>query len=116
MIRRLDEYRREIRENMRGGNGSAKIEHLFEPCGDSHSKIRMFGRLTLEPGSSIGFHRHDNEEEIFYILNGTAKVSDDGEFSILKAGETMRTGDGSGHSLENVGDTPLELVAVIVKF
>ena len=31
MIRKAGNYRTEVRENMRGGNGSVKIEHFWEP-------------------------------------------------------------------------------------
>lgn len=114
MIHRKDDYRVDIREKMRDGSGSVKIEHLWEK--ELNSPTRMFSTITLEPGCSIGFHRHENEEEIFYILRGQALVDDNGCEAVLNPGDTILTGNGDGHSVANAGDTTLEMLAVIIRF
>ena len=114
MIRRQDEFRTDIRQNMRGGSGDIKIEHLWEK--ELNSPTRMFSRITVEPGCSIGFHNHENEEEIFYIISGTASADDNGVPVTLYPGETILTGNGAGHSIANNGDEPLVMMAVIVRF
>jgi mannose-6-phosphate isomerase-like protein (cupin superfamily) len=113
MIRKSGSYRTEVRENMRGGSGSVKIEHFWEPGKEMLGHNRMAARLTLPPGASIGFHNHDNEDEIFVIVKGQAEADDNGTLSILNAGDTLLTGNGAGHSIRNVGEGELELVAVI---
>lgn len=35
-------------------------------------------RLTLQPGSSIGLHTHEDSCEIMYFLSGTGVCLDDG--------------------------------------
>ena len=113
MIRKSGSYRTEVRENMRGGSGSVKIEHFWEPGKEMLGHNRMAARLTLPPGASIGFHNHENEDEIFVIVKGQAEADDNGTLSILNAGDTLLTGNGAGHSIRNVGEGDLELVAVI---
>ena len=113
VIRRNGEYRSEVRREMRGGSGEVKIEHFWEPESEMHSHTRMFARLTLEPGSSIGFHPHDGEEEIFVVVRGRAEADDNGRIVELGVGDTLLTGDGAGHAIRCVGDETLELVAVI---
>ena len=113
MIRKNGSYRTEVRENMRGGNGSVKIEHFWEPEKEMLSQNRMAARLTLPPGASIGFHNHENEDEIFVIVKGQAEADDNGTLSVLNAGDTLLTGNGGGHSIRNIGEGDLELVAVI---
>ncbi len=112
MIRRNDEFRSEVRREMRSGKGEVKIEHLWESGSELKADTRMFGRLTLLPGCSIGFHEHQGEEEIFYVLSGHAKVDDNGTISEVFSGDTILTG-GAGHAIENVGQDPLVLLAVI---
>ena len=73
----------------------------------------MAARLTLPPGASIGFHNHENEDEIFVIVKGQAEADDNGTLSVLNAGDTLLTGNGAGHSIRNIGEGDLELVAVI---
>ena len=115
MIKRNGSYQLDIRENMRGGNGSVKIEHLFNYQNDLKSTPRLLAKLTLAPGVSIGMHEHFGEEEVFHIINGTAEFVDGDTTYILKKGDTSLTSNAS-HSLANAGDDDLEVIAVILKF
>ena len=103
MVHRKADFRVETRERMRDGNGSVQIEHLWNVERDLKAPTRMFGRLTLNPGCSIGFHRHDGEEEIFYIVSGSAVADDNGTEVTLEAGDTLLTGNGAGHAIRNAG-------------
>ncbi|MBR2872139.1 MAG: cupin domain-containing protein [Lentisphaeria bacterium] len=113
MIRKAGTYRTELRENMRGGSGTVKIEHFWEPGSEMLAHNRMAARLTLPPGGSIGFHNHENEDEIFVIVKGQAEADDNGKTTLLSAGDPLLTGNGAGHSIRNVGKEDLELVALI---
>lgn len=113
MIRRTGEFRTELRNEMRGGHGTVKIEHFWEPNSEMRAKNRMFAKLTLEPGCSIGFHPHDAEEETFVVIRGKAEADDNGEIVELNVGDTILTGNGDGHAIRSIGDEPLELLAVI---
>ncbi len=113
MIRRNGEYCRVVKDNMRGGEGSVLIESLWDPYKELKANNRLFARLTIEPGGSIGFHKHENEEEVFVIVNGVAEMDDDGNVERLYPGDTILTADGAGHSVKSVGDRDLEMLAVI---
>jgi mannose-6-phosphate isomerase-like protein (cupin superfamily) len=113
MIRKKGSYAVEIKEKMRGGDGSVRIEKFWEPEKELKAKNRLFAKLVLEPGSGIGFHNHDKEEEVFVILKGKAEVDDNGVKTALGEGDTILTGNGAGHSIKCVGDTTLEVLAVI---
>ncbi len=115
MIRRNGTYKSEERTAMRGGDGSVKIEHFWSPETELKSATRMFARLTLKPGSSIGFHRHDGEEEVFVVLQGKAEADDNGTTVTLLPGDTILTGD-AGHAIRSVGTEDLVLVAVITTY
>ncbi|MCQ2379147.1 MAG: cupin domain-containing protein, partial [Victivallaceae bacterium] len=71
---------------------------------------------TLAPGDSIGFHRHDREEEIFFVVSGVAEADDDGVRRELHAGDTLLTGNGAGHAIKNIGNDDLVLAAFIGRF
>ncbi len=116
MIRRSGEFSSEVREGMRGGEGKVRIEKLWEPGKELKARTRLFARLVIEPGSSIGFHRHENEEEVFVIIKGEAELDDNGKISRLKAGDSILTGGGAGHSIKCVGDQTLEVLAVICEY
>ena len=85
MHRKEQDYTLELRENMKGGESTVKFEHIWKKNSNEemYSSCRMFSRITLNPGCSVGRHSHTGEEEIFYILSGQAKAFDNGEWVIL---------------------------------
>jgi mannose-6-phosphate isomerase-like protein (cupin superfamily) len=115
MVKPSGEMVREVRERMRGGTGSVEVLHVFK-AEELRGKARLVARLRLAPGASIGYHLHENEEEIFYILSGSATVSDNGKAVTVGAGDAVLTGGGAGHSIGSSGLEPLELMAVILPF
>jgi mannose-6-phosphate isomerase-like protein (cupin superfamily) len=115
MIRKAEQMVHDIKESLRGGKGSVVLTTLLSP-GEYKGKARMVARITLEPGSSIGTHVHDGEEEIFYILSGEAEFNDNGTICLLTPGDVCLTIGGEQHSIANAGTVALELLAVILLY
>jgi len=113
MIRRIEDCESEVKVNMRGGDGSVTIEHLLTNA-EMYDKGRLYAVLTLEPGSSIGYHVHEGEMESFHILSGEAEFFDGAETVTLHPSDTSLTLDGEGHSIRNTRDAPLILIAQIL--
>ena len=112
MIRKKEDTAREVRDSMRGGKGQIIIEHLEKE--GLPKNARLFAKVTIAPGCSIGEHQHVGESELFYFISGSGVVTDDGERVDVTVGDVMTTGDGHSHSVENTGDVDLELIAVII--
>ncbi len=116
MHKKYNDLPEDVKHQMRGGQGDVVIKHFWS-SDELKSANRLFAKLILAPGSSIGFHRHENEEEIFVIIRGEAEVTDDDKgIFLLNAGDTIHTGDGAGHAVKSVGSEPLEMLAVINKY
>lgn len=115
MYRKADEMVTELRNGMRGGKGTVEIKHIFK-ADEFKGKARLLAEITLPIGSSIGFHQHDQEEEIFYFLSGQGRVDDQGTIKEVNPGDAVLTGGGNGHSVENTGDQPLVFLAVILVY
>jgi len=113
MIKRNESYETQISENMRGGDGSVKIEHLLTKE-ELNNKGRLYAKITLEPGCSIGHHVHEGEMEAYHIISGTAEYDDNGETVTLNAGDTTHTPAGKGHAIKNTGTNPLIFIALIL--
>ncbi|MEG0780828.1 MAG: cupin domain-containing protein [Oscillospiraceae bacterium] len=108
------EYPIRTPEGVQGGNGVCIMRDLA--VGDEmYHHARLFASVTLHPGCSIGWHVHEKETEFYYILKGTATVSDNGEEKTMLPGDVMKTGDGAGHSIENRTTEDLDFVALIVQ-
>ena len=115
MVRRKADMIKEVRERMREGSGKVEIVHIFKKE-ELKGKVRLFARLILNKNCSIGFHKHEDEEEIFYILAGRGIVDDDGATSEVSTGDAILTGNGAGHTICNENDEPLEVLAVILLY
>jgi len=113
MIKKAEQLNIDVKEAMRGGPGSARLTSIASQT-DLLDKARLFSKITLEPGCGIGYHRHEGESEIFYILKGTALYNDNREEKTIHAGDVTVTADGESHSITNKSNETLELIALIV--
>ena len=91
----------------KGGEGDT----LFRTFADGQNKI-MRGRL--DPGCSIGYHIHETNSEIIYILSGEALCRyDDGE-ERLGPGQCHYCPMGHAHALINASPSePLTFFAIV---
>lgn len=113
MITRQSEMRVEMRDRVRGGEGTLRFQHLLEPAA-CLGKVKLCGVLTIEPGQSIGIHPHGPDAEIYYLLQGRLAATDDGVETWLEAGDAMFTGNGATHSVRNESGQAALLMAVVL--
>lgn len=97
---------------------SSKIDHF--KGGEKHLEAKMIVddlnkimKGTLIEGASIGMHTHEDSSEIIFITSGKAKTITDGVVEYLEAGDCHYCKKGSTHTLINVGDEPLQFLAVV---
>lgn len=104
-----------LKEKPQGGEG--KIHGLHTMTADSRpdgTHFKMIASMTLPQGSSIGFHIHPDDEEIYIITGGQGIYTDnDGQKYPVGPGDVSITRQGEGHGLANTGDEPLTFNAVI---
>ena len=114
MIAHRNGMKVELKEKMRGGEGTTTIVNFVDPAGMKNS--RLLSEVTLPVGASIGEHRHDNETEYYIILEGTGTVLDGGKPVPVVPGDVVVTGNGDSHSIANTGKAPLKFHAFIVTY
>ena len=113
MIKKAADMQTEYRPNMRDGNGTVELTNFATPE-ELNNKGRLFGNITLKPGTSIGYHVHEADSELFYLMKGQALYNDNGTEYVVDAGDVMLCPAGTGHSIANNGTEDVELCAVIV--
>ena len=113
MIKTAGEQQVRIRENVRGGDGAVAF-HDFLLTDESFGAGKLFSRTELPAGASIGEHRHDGEFEVYYILSGTAEVTDNGTVVTLHAGDMHLCASGGSHALRNPSEEDLEVIMLIL--
>lgn len=106
MIVDFEKINEETLTNFKGGLGELLTRNYI----DSDNKI-MLSRLM--PGASSGFHVHEGNSEIVYILNGTARfVYDDQEENVNK-GEVHYCPNGHGHAMHNDTQDEITYLAIV---
>ena len=87
------------------------FQALSEPLGTDGLAINYFERA---PGEPIGYcyHRHHEQEEVFYVLSGTATFeTEDGDVPV-GSGELIRFAPGEWQQGTNRGDDRLVVLAL----
>ena len=113
MIRKATDCKRVYNQQMRGGNGTVQITNFATPA-ELNDKGRLFANITLKPGCSIGYHEHEKESELFYVMKGNVVYNDNGVEYPVCAGDVMICPAGTGHAVANNSEEDAELCAVIV--
>jgi uncharacterized cupin superfamily protein len=76
--------------------------------------LRFLHDDVLPPGTSIGVHRHKDDEEYYYILTGSGVMTLDGVRHEVGPGDITGVFPGGEHGLENTGDTDLRVLVISV--
>jgi quercetin dioxygenase-like cupin family protein len=93
-----------------GGEGWGKMFHVPVPSGGT---FLMACRIELEPGASIGYHRHKTDEEVYFILSGRGLYREEDEEQVVGAGDVILCRQGNSHGIKNIEGDKLVLAAAI---
>ena len=64
-------------EHLGGGKGTAYVHHIISKE-EFLGHGRMYARVVLPPGASVGWHQHVHDTEPYYILKGQRQVRHQG--------------------------------------
>jgi mannose-6-phosphate isomerase-like protein (cupin superfamily) len=105
------------REKVAGGEGT-----LFGQFGFTRNDakkdeaIKEIGWLTLQPGASIGVHKHEVNEDAYIIVSGEGVFTDgNGKESVVRGGDITIARKGESHGLKNTGKEPLVFLDVVAQ-
>jgi quercetin dioxygenase-like cupin family protein len=95
------------------GPGTCEIARLFQSeklAGTWH----FIEYLIVPPGVTIGQHRHGDNEEIYFIIDGHARMTINGEERQVKPGDFIINHPGWEHGLRNESDEAVKLLVIEV--
>lgn len=105
----------------RAGLGRVMSKWVFSEDGDkaegiSETGFNLFIDFFVEPGASLGLHRHDDKEEIYYLLAGelTVGITDkhgQEQITLLKPGDAHFIKYGQSHWAQ-AGEEGARVIAV----
>ncbi len=87
-----------------------RTQNLVGGLSPIQAKNFSIGFVTLEPrGGQVPWHNQD-QEEVYFIVDGTGEMCLGQECSVLKTGQAVFIPPGVFHQLTNIGDTPLKMI------
>lgn len=113
MIRKASERTTTIAQKY-NGKGTVSMCPIIFSNEELNNKGRLFNHITVAPGNEFGYHVHNGESEIYYVLGGKGEYNDNGNTVIIEKGDVTFTQPGEGHGVKSVGEEPLEVLALIL--
>ncbi len=83
--------------------------------GGPAKRLRFLHDNILKPGVSIGVHRHEDDEEYYYILSGKGVMTLDGERFEVEAGDVTAVFPGGSHGLENNAQEDMRILVFAIR-
>jgi mannose-6-phosphate isomerase-like protein (cupin superfamily) len=84
----------------------SQVRLLFD-ASDGTLENESLASATLAPGQSTIEHRHPESDEIYFILEGTGRMTVEGESEDVEPGDAVAIPHGHTHRLANTGDVAL---------
>ncbi len=101
-------------EHINGGNGYILRDILLSE-NQLNGICTYAACITLDPGCEIGPHAHSEDSEMYFLIEGSAIYTDNGEDFEVHAGDVMFCEKGGSHAIKNASDAPVKFVAIIQK-
>lgn len=108
MILTFDEIPEQAIAGFKGGEGSFRTRLFSDETGSK------FMKGHLDPGCSIGYHVHEGNCEVVFVLSGEGSVLFDGEEHPLRAGQCHCCPEGHSHSLRGGGAEGITFYACVI--
>ncbi len=108
-IKNFYEVELEDLNNCHDGVGVLKHKELFSGE-EFKSGLRFMNYTILPPGTTIGDHKHENDEEIYVVLEGKGIMHLDGNSFEVKSGSVIRNKPYGTHGLVNTGDSDMRVL------
>jgi quercetin dioxygenase-like cupin family protein len=92
--------------------GPARLAIKIDPAVEQSGLFAF--ESTLPPGGGMPYlHLHHEQEEVFYVLQGTMEYTRGDEIIVATTGSLVQVPPGTAHKFRNIGDVPARHLALI---
>lgn len=101
--------KREVQRNCHDGIGSILFREVFNNA-DFKSNLEHLHETIVEPHSTIGYHLHSGNEEIYYFLEGEGVMTVNNQVIKVNPGDAVIAHGGDSHGLVNNSDVRIKIL------
>jgi mannose-6-phosphate isomerase-like protein (cupin superfamily) len=98
-----------VRTIAHNGRGEIETARVLD-ASDFRSKCDFVDHSVIPPGVTIGTHTHGNNEEVYFILNGSGRMKIDGSDVPVSRGDLILNRPHGTHGITNESDGPIEIL------
>ena len=113
MIKNYLTTNKQHQQSSHGGSGPVDLYEIWSKS-DFESNVDFMDRVVVPPGTTIGFHRHGNNEEMYIVLNGNGRMRIEDEEVVVKQGDMILNPAGGQHGLTNDSDDDIDILVIQV--
>ncbi len=100
-----------------GQSGSYSVvgtKYTFKAVGEETGEAYALFELTVPPQGGAPLHRHQLEDEAFYVQEGEVEFQLGEEVIVGTAGTCLHSPKGQFHRFKNIGSAPAKLLCWVV--
>jgi len=94
-----------------GGPAAGSVTIMVDPRNSAATDLCVLTQ-SLDPGSAVPVHHHEEAEQVLYIVSGRAEISISGQRVEAAGGTTAHVPKGVAHGIVNIGGEPLTTLEV----
>ena len=111
MIKNFLDTQKRIQEGSHGGRGPVGLYEIWGKS-DFESNVDFIDRVVVPPNSTIGYHKHGSNEEMYIVLAGEGTMTIHGEPVAIKKGDMILNQTFGEHGLVNDSDKDIDLLVM----
>jgi len=104
----------EIEKQIQPSHDGEGIVELYEIWGkaDFLSNCDFIDRQVIPPHSTVGYHKHGNNEEMYIILEGTGTMTIADQQVRVKKGDMIKNPPYGEHGLVNDSESDIDMLII----
>jgi mannose-6-phosphate isomerase-like protein (cupin superfamily) len=111
MIKNFLTAKNQVQQSSHGGTGPVDLYEVWSKA-DFNSDIDFIDRVVVPPATTVGYHQHGDNEEMYILLNGEGLMTIDGNEVAVKRGDMILNAPGGKHGLVNNSNKDIDLLVI----
>jgi mannose-6-phosphate isomerase-like protein (cupin superfamily) len=111
MIKNFLTSNKQLQESSHEGTGAVELYEIWQNS-DFKSNIDFFDRVVVPPNSTIGFHEHGENEEMYIVLEGKGLMKIEEDEVTVGKGDMILNPAGGGHGLINNSGKNIDILVI----